>query len=204
VQFGAIERPTHQNTSWDSQKFEVPAQRWADLSEPGYGVSLLNDSRYGYDAKENVLRLTLLRSTTYPDPEADRGTHEFTYSLLPHAGGWVEGETVRRALELNVPVRTAPIVAAEKPRSYLSVSGVSTIVEALKPAVDGRGLILRLYEPHGARGEVAIGTAPVMGISRVVDCNLVEEDGEPVFTESGVFRFEIKPFQIRTFRLLSH
>jgi alpha-mannosidase len=200
VQFGAIERPTHRNTSWDKQKFEVPAQRWADLSEAGYGVSLLNDSRYGYDAHGNVLRITLLRSTTWPDPEADRGTHEFTYSLLPHAGGWVEGETVRRAWELNVPVRTRPVPTAAPSQSFLSVSGASAIVEALKPAEDGRGLILRLYEPHGARGEVVVNAGS--SLSSAVECNHVEEDGASISVSGGEFRFMIQPFQIRSFRLI--
>ncbi|MDR3707507.1 MAG: alpha-mannosidase [Capsulimonadaceae bacterium] len=200
VQFGALERPTHQNTSWDKQKFEVPAQRWADLSESGYGVSLLNDSRYGYDAKENVLRLTLLRSTTYPDPQADRGKHEFTYSLYPHAGNWVEGETVRRAWELNVPTRSRPLASAETPRSFVSLIGAAAIVEALKPAEDGRGLILRVYEPHGARGEVTVRCASEL--KQVVECNLVEEDGNEIATNGSEFKFDITPFQIRTFRLL--
>ena len=94
---GAVERPTHRNTSWDEEKFEVAAQRWADLSETGYGVSLLNDCKYGYDIRDNVMRITLLRGTTTPDPNADEGPHAFTYALLPHAGNWTEADTVRRA-----------------------------------------------------------------------------------------------------------
>ncbi|HEY3333057.1 MAG TPA: alpha-mannosidase [Capsulimonadaceae bacterium] len=201
VQFGAVERPTHQNTSWDKQKFEVAAQRWADLSETGYGVSLLNDCRYGYDTKENVLRLTLLRGTTNPDPQADRGRHEFTYSLLPHVGGWVAGETVRRAWELNVPVRTQLIAAAQPYRSFVQVYGAAAIVEALKPAEDGRGVIVRLYEPHGARGSVTVRAGD--WVRSVVECNLVEEDAGEVAMSEGMFRFDITPFQIRTFRLLA-
>ena len=204
VQFGACERPTHRNTSWDQQKFEVPAHRWADLSEADYGVSLLNDSRYGYDAKDNVLRLTLLRSTTFPDPEADRGRHEFTYALLPHAGSWTSGQTVRRAWELNVPARgqvVAPTARQAAVRSYLGVEGGSAVVEALKPAQDGRGHILRIYEPHGGRGEVTIRLD--VPVKRVVACNLVEEDGAALPVSRGVFHFALGPFQIRTFRLLT-
>ena len=104
IQFGAVERPTHRNTSWDQEKFEVCAHRWADLSEAGYGVSLLNDCKYGYDVHGDVLRVTLLRGPESPDPDADRGQHEFTYALFPHAGDWTAGETVRRGWELNVPV----------------------------------------------------------------------------------------------------
>ena len=176
------------------------AQRWADLSETGYGVSLLNDSRYGYDAHENVLRLTLLRGTTHPDPEADRGRHEFTYSLFPHAGGWADAETVRRAWELNVPVRSVAGVKPSGSRSYVTISGASAIVETLKPAEDGRGLILRLYEPHGGRGTVF--AAIEFPVKRVVECNLVEEDDIEIALDGNAFQFAIKPFQIRTFRLL--
>ncbi len=205
VQFGALERPTHRNTSWDQQKFEVPAQRWADMSESGYGVSLLNDSRYGYDAKGNVLRLTLLRSTTFPDPQADRGKHEFTYSLLPHAGNWVEGETVQRAWELNVPVRARPISVPSSSetdsRCFLSLEGADAVVETLKPALDGRGFILRIYEPCGGRGEVTVKTE--IPLKKVLNCNLVEEDANELPLKAGKFQFTIKPFQIRTFRLLN-
>lgn len=202
VQFGACERPTHRNTSWDQQKFEVPAQRWADLSEAGYGVSLLNDSRYGYDAKDNVLRLTLLRGTTFPDPQADRGRHEFTYALFPHAGGWVEGDTVRRAWELNVPARAVPAALSRgqpTARRFLSLAGAAAIVETLKPAEDGQGFILRIYEPHGGRGTVTVKLD--IPVTRVRECNLVEENGANVTVRNGAFRFEIRPFQIRTFRV---
>jgi alpha-mannosidase len=199
MQFGAYERPTHRNTSWDQQKFEVAGHRWADLSESGYGVSLLNDCRYGWDARENVLRLTLLRGTTWPDPQADRGAHEFTYALLPHAGGWVEAETVRRAWELNVPGRAMAGSWLADSRSFLSREGAAAIVETLKPAEDGRGLILRVYEPHGARGTVTVRLG--FGVQPILACNLVEEDGEEVALEGEAFRFELRPFQIRTFRL---
>lgn len=205
VQFGAYERPTHRNTSWEQQKFEVPAQRWADLSEAGYGVSLLNDSRYGYDARDNVLRLTLLRGTTFPDPEADRGTHEFTYSLYPHAGNWTDAHTVRRALELNVPVqarlarRAGGVLPA--PRSWLRPDGLPVVIETLKPAEDGRGLILRLYEPHGARGRVCLRFG--FPVERVVPCNAVEEDcGRARVCRGGVSRMAVGPFELRTLRLL--
>jgi alpha-mannosidase len=200
VQYGALARPTHQNTSWDQQKFEIPAQRWADLSEAGYGVSLLNDSRYGYDCKGNVLRLTLLRGTTNPDPEADRGWHEFTYSLLPHLGDWIAGETVKRAFELNVPLRSLPLaVPAGEPSSLLSVAGVDVIVDAIKPAENGEGLIVRLYEPHGARGKATVTTS--LPFTSVVECNHVEEGDGVVSHDGNTFTFAIKPFEIRTFRL---
>ena len=101
IPYGSIERPTTRNTPAEEAKFEVPAQRWADLSDTKHGFSLLNDSKYGYDVKGNVLRLSLLRSPEWPDPHADEGHHEFTYSLYPHAGNWRDAQTVRRGYELN-------------------------------------------------------------------------------------------------------
>jgi alpha-mannosidase len=90
IQWGNVQRPTHRNTSWDWARFETCAQKWVDLSEGGYGVSLLNNGKYGHDIHGNVMRLSLLRSPTSPDPQADQGEHRFTYSLYPHTGGWDE------------------------------------------------------------------------------------------------------------------
>ncbi len=101
IPYGNIQRPTHWNTLWDKGRFEVPAQKWADLSEGDYGVSLLNDCKYGYDIKDNVMRLTLIKSPIHPDPNADIGEHQFTYSLYPHAGDWRSGGTIQEAYRLN-------------------------------------------------------------------------------------------------------
>ena len=199
VQFGAVERPTHRNTSWDEAKFEVCAHRWADLSEPGYGVSLLNDCRYGYDVKGNVLRLTLLRGAEWPDPDADRGRHEFTYSLLPHSGDWCEGETVCRAWELNAPMLCVNSTA-DGARSFVQVDGPA-ILEALKPADDGNGWIVRVYEPHGGRGNVRVHLT--LPIRQVVETNMVEEGLRDVPFAAGGFEFAIKPFEVKTFRIVA-
>jgi alpha-mannosidase len=203
VQFGAVERLTHRNTSWDQEKFEVCAHRWADLSEAGYGVSLLNDCKYGYDAQDNMLRLTLLRGAEWPDADADRGRHEFTYALLPHGGDWREGETVRRAWELNAPLVCAasPSGGAHQPGTpaTFEISG-PVVLEALKPADDGNGWIARFYEPHGGRGPVSV-RAP-RALASVTTCNLVEENGEELPARANVFEFVVKPFEIRTFRLV--
>ena len=199
VQFGAVERPTHRNTSWDQEKFEVCGHRWADLSEAGYGVSLLNDSKYGHDAHGSVLRLTLLRGPEWPDPDADRGRHEFTYALFPHAGDWRTGATARRAWELNVPVACVPAGSAHgAPRSLLAVDGPG-VLEALKRAEDGDGWILRISEPHGGRGRVAVRVP--RALARVEACNHVEEGAETLPHDGAAFWFPIRPFQVRTFRL---
>ena len=109
IQFGNVERNTHWNTSWDYAKFEVVGHKWADLSEGDYGVSLLNDSKYGYDIKDQTMRLTLIKSGVYPDPEADQGHHSFTYSLYPHGGSWFEAGTTKEAYELNYPVQNVKV-----------------------------------------------------------------------------------------------
>jgi alpha-mannosidase len=198
VPFGVLERPNHTNTSWEQEKFEVCAQRWVDLSEAGYGVSLLNDGKYGHDLRGNVLRVTLLRGPQWPDPEADMGAHEFTYSLLPHEGGWREGQTVRQAWQLNVPLFSISTHVERPPVSFISVDGPA-ILETLKLADNGDGAILRLYEPHGGRGRVNVEFS--FRVQGVRACNLVEEDEGPVDLEGRGFAFDIKPFQVRTFRL---
>ncbi len=104
IQFGHLKRPTHENTSWDAAKFEVCAHKWADLSEGNYGVSILNDCKYGYSVSGNIMSLSLLKAATHPDPDADRGVHSFTYSLYPHEGDFREGNTIREAYLLNTPL----------------------------------------------------------------------------------------------------
>lgn len=150
IQFGNVERPTHWNTSWDFAKFETVAHRWVDLSEQDYGVSLLNDCKYGHDIKDNSIRLTLIKSGIEPDPMADQGHHSFTYSLYPHTGSWFIGGTVREAYELNFPLRCA---YADGPSGYLPTAGslattkaASTILDTVKRSEDDDSLILRFYE----------------------------------------------------------
>jgi len=203
IQFGAIQRPTHHNTPWDRAKFEVPAHRWADLSETGYGVALLNDCKYGYDVKHNVLRLSLLRASVDPDPDADQGGHDFTYALYAHPGGWQEGGVVRNGLELNVPLlaAAAPSHAGPLPATWSAVScnRESVIVETLKQAEDGADLILRVYEAHGSRGPVEIAIR--LPVESVAECSGMEEEVGPAEWRDGVLRFEIAPWQIRSFKL---
>jgi alpha-mannosidase len=202
IQYAAVERPTHRNSSWDQEKFEVCAHRWADLSEAGYGASLMNDCKYGHDLRGSTMRLTLLRGTESPDPDADRGAHEFTYALFPHAGDWVTAETVRRAWELNAPIICVPgsgqPPGPESRCATFEVEGPA-VLETVKPAEDGNGTILRFYEPHGGRGPVRVRTPlpPAMTWS----CNHVEEDGEAWPVMASGFEFPIGPFEVRTFRV---
>jgi alpha-mannosidase len=197
VQFGNVKRPTHWNTSWDYARFENVGHQWVDLSERGYGVSLLNDCKYGYDVKENVLRISLIKSATYPDPHADQGEHQFTYSLLPHEGDWLMGGTVREAWDLNCPmIGTAGLPEGEA-GSFITFSADHVWVDAVKSAEDGTGIILRLHEFAGRRGQLTVRTAGELVSWK--ETNLMEQpDGEE---QAGPFKFHIKPYEIKTFLL---
>ena len=205
IQFGSIERPTHWNTSYDKTKFEVCGHKWADLSEGAYGVSLLNDCKYGYDIKENCMRLTLLRSPIKPDPSADKGLHEFTYSLYPHAEDWRRGRTVQEGYALNVPL--VAVFAPEEIKgvsnagsvSYAQVDKQNVIIDTIKCAEDKDGIILRVYESIGARSKVKLTLN--MDVGKVFECNLMEENEKRYDYIGNTVEFYIKPYEIKTFRL---
>jgi alpha-mannosidase len=203
VQWGNVQRPTHRNTSWDWARFESCAHKWVDLSEGDYGVSLLNDCKYGHDIQDNVIRLTLLRSPTFPDPEADQGEHRFVYSLLPHTGDWRAARTVPAAYELNDPLilrRVSGGADYQEPMSLVSVDAPNVVIETVKQAEDGNGLIVRLYENHRCRGPVTLRCGfPLAAASR---CNLLEEEQAPLDVGRDSVRLAIKPYQIITLRLL--
>ncbi len=200
--FGAVRRPTHRNTSWDTARFEVPAHRWADLSEAGYGFSLLNDGRYGHSALGSTLGLTLLRSPLDPDPLADLGRHTFTYSIYPHSGAWHEAETVQEAIDLNSPLvgRTmdAESQQAGAGRQWFKIDGLT--LAALKFAEEDDDLILRLYDPYGRHGTATI--RPDIEITRASLTNVLEEEIDRVESgPDGLIRLSYHPFQIVTLRL---
>lgn len=219
IQWGNVERPIHRNTSWDWARFETCAHKWIDVSEGDYGVSLLNDCKYGHDVQDHapagaVMRLSLLRSPTMPDPTADEGRHEFRYSLLPHCGR-VGTETIAQAYAVN----NAPFVwevgetwrpqerdevawLLQNPFAYtlLETDRENVVIETIKQAEDGDGLIVRLYESQRQRGLVTLRTGfPLQAAWRT---NLLEENQAPldVVTDYEV-AFEIRPFQIITVRL---
>ena len=200
IQFGNIERPTHRSSSWDQAQFEVCAQKWADLSEGDYGVSLLNDCKYGYDVEGNVMRLTLLRSPKAPDPQTDQGHHEFTYSLFPHIGNWRNG-SIRAGYELNYPMKVVitGIHDGDLPNefSFASTNKESVFIDTIKLGDYNDKLILRCYEGHNTRGSVDIRVGvPVSGSSEV---NLLEEYESTVQLDSNCITTEITPYQVRTF-----
>ncbi len=202
IQWGNVERPTHRNTSWDWARFETCAQKWVDLSEGDYGVSLLNDCKYGHDIQQNTIRLSLLRSPTHPDPEADQGIHHFSYILLPHAGDW-KGSTIPAAYALNDPLRIfvgSPEEKATEIPTLLQVNCKHVVVETIKQAEDENGIIVRLYECHRKRGMVTLTMSFEVGSASIV--NLLEEDEQILKPHGHHISVPIKPYQILTLRLV--
>lgn len=205
IQFGSIERPTHWNTSSDMAHYENPAHKWVDLSEGNYGVALLNDCKYGYDVKDNLLRITLHRSPTEPDEIADQGQHEFTYSLLPHSGTWREGNVVQEAYALNDPLMARLVPAnpqGDLPAIYAwaEVDTDHVIVETVKKAEDDQAWIVRLYECKQYRNNAVTMTFG-NSIKKAVECNLLEEDETPVGYRGKQLTFPVKPFEVKTFKV---
>jgi len=203
IPYGSIERPTTRNTPAEKAEFEVPALRWADISDASHGFSLLNDSKYGYDAKGNVLRLSLLRSPAWPDPHADEGHHEFTYSLYPHAGDWRDGQSVRRGYELNYK-----LIARQTDTHEGSLPGAHTFIElqadnvvltAVKQAEADDALILRFYEWAGKAGDVKITLPP--GAQSAFDADLMERPITELPIEGNTFSVHTKPYEIKTVKI---
>ncbi len=203
IQWGNVQRPTHRNTSWDWARFETCAHKWADLSEGDYGVSLLNDCKYGHDIHDNVMRITLLRSPTMPDPAADLGTHQFTYSLYPHRGSWDE-RVQAEAYALNDPIvvyRVEKGAAAKQAglESLVSVSSPNLVVETIKQAEDGDGVVVRLYESRRSRGPAALRFA--FPVKAAWETNLLEETERELEVVGNEVRFDARPFQILTVKV---
>lgn len=205
IQFGNIERPTHWNTSWDYAKFETVGHKWVDLSEGNYGVSLLNDCKYGHDVKDNVIRLTLIKSAISPDETADRGSHSFTYSLFPHSGSWKENGVVETAYALNDPLlgyEVAPNTDGKLPIAYqfADISHDNVWLETVKKEEDGQAAVIRLYEYKQHRNQdvkVRFGEQ----IKKAVECNMIEEEiGEADYKENQI-SFSIKPYEVKTFKI---
>ncbi|WP_395094115.1 alpha-mannosidase [Armatimonas sp.] len=202
IPFGAIERPTHTNTSWDAATFEVSGHKWADLSEGDFGVSILSDTKYGFDARENTLSITLLKSSIYPDPDADQGHHHFTYAILPHTGDW-RNETVDEAHALNYPLlaRFAPknLKAPLLPTyDFVSVDDQGLIIETIKRTEsEENALVVRLYEALQTRGEATLTFG--FKIAEAYETNSLEQDPMPVPFKGNTLTFPYRPFEIKTF-----
>ena len=196
IQYGNVKRPTHWNTSWDMAKFETVGHQWADLSQRDYGVSLLNDSKYGYDIKDNVLRLSLLKGGIYPDPTADLGHHTFTYSLLPHKGDFVAGRTVEEAWALNQPltvVKNGPNLVLPQ----LEEGQPSLAIDAIKQAEDGHGFVMRFHEHVGSQKNVILSLPSGY---QWCETNLMERNLTDY--QDGPISVSLTPYEIKTVRII--
>ncbi len=205
IAYGIIERSTNNNTTWEQAQYEVSGHRFADLSETGYGVSILNDCKYGWDIKGNLMRLSLLRSPSSPDPEADQGEHCFTYSLFPHFDNCLY-DTVDLAHELNNPlIFEGGVVEGEEAKAEVCLAEVLTenaVIDCIKEAEDDpEAFIFRLYEPYGARGAVeVVFYRPIVSIC---ETDLLEESiGGVTLEDDDTLVFDINPFEIRTFKVV--
>ena len=203
IQFGNLERPTYRNTSWDAARFEVCGHKWADLSEGNYGVSILNDCKYGWSAVDSTLCLTLLKCATYPNPQADKGSHAFTYSLLPHGGDYRQGETVREAYSLNQPLMWRRIKTGEKKLpsefSLVSCSNPNIIIETFKQSEDGKGYIIRLYDAHNCNTNAVLSFG--VDLKRVFLCDLLENPGSELHLEGRKVKVPVSNFEIVTLKV---
>jgi alpha-mannosidase len=197
--FGAVARSNNRNTPWDTAKFEVAAHRWIDLSEPDYGVSLLNNGKYGHSAEGNILGISLLRSPIYPDPYADEGNHQFVYAIYPHRGTWRNG-TVRAAQELHRPLRYIEGGLSRDGSSFLRMTGDPVELACFKRAEDSEDIVLRFYEPHGNRGRSLVQFS--LRVERAVMVNILEEELEELSVEEDrIISLCFTPFQVVSIRL---
>ncbi|KAJ5555258.1 CAZyme family GH38 [Penicillium sp. DV-2018c] len=203
-------------------KFEVCCHKWADLSENGYGVSILNDSKYGFATCGNLMRLSLLRAPKAPDAHADMGRHRIRYAILPHAGA-LDARTIRAGFNFNNPLiveKAKPEASAFVNASFkcLAIKGApSLILDVVKrgeddddvswdgsPTRPGQSIILRVYESLGGKARGTIETS--LPVKRVFKCNILEDDEHPALDivrndGNSAIKIELRAFEVATFRL---
>lgn len=217
TQYGYVKRPTHYNTTWDMAKFEVCCHKFADLSESNFGVSILNDSKYGFATCGNLMRLSLLRSPKAPDAHADMGTHKIRWAILPHKGS-LGATTVRTAYNFNNPMKIAS-APADEVKTMMSTQPVkltgdsSLILDCVKRGEDdddvaqgllpkraGKSVILRIYDSLGGRSKATVSTA--WDVKKVWKTNILEDDGEEIsLHKDGSFPISLRAFEVATYRL---
>ena len=200
IQYGNVTRKTHRNTSWDKARFESCGQKWMDVSEGHYGVSLLNDCKYGHSVKDSCIGLTLIKSGTEPNPTTDQEMHFFTYSLYPHTETWKAAGTVPQAFFLNQPALVSKGGKPGESFSLASLNVPNVVLETVKKAEDGDGVILRMYECENARTPVTLTFNRPFASAESCNC-LEEPDGEPVKVNGNKVSFLVKPFEIKTIRI---
>lgn len=197
IQYGNVRRATHKNTSWDVARFEVCAHKWADVSEGDYGFSLMNDCKYGHSVDERGVALTLLKSSTYPNPTADQETHRFTYAIAPHEGGWRQADVPGMAYRLNIPVTAAPGRGGEgTPAPFARVDRPNVIVESVKRGLREEVTVLRLYECYGQRTSVKLTLGERPGA--VYSASMMEDKQERLEADDGAVALTLRPYEIVT------
>ena len=204
IQNGILRRATHDNTSWDIAKHEVYGHKFVDLSENNYGVSLLNDCKYGYSAKENVLGLSLLKSAKHPNENADMGTHHFVYSLFLHQNAGL-ADTLREAELLNEELMVKKMEGSEFSCNFVEIDKKNVVLDCLKPSEMGETLILRVHEHLGQETCFEVNISSLENV-KVKSVNILEnekkEEKEIILgVERNKFFARIKPFQILTFKI---
>ena len=199
IQYGNLTRKTFSNTSWDRARFESCGQKWCDVSEGHYGVSVLNDCKYGHSVKDGCIGLTLIKSGIEPNPVTDQEVHHFTYALFPHQEGWQAGGTVRQAFFLNQPALVAAGGTADAGESLASVDVPNVVLETIKQAEDGDGVILRMYECENALTPVTLTWAKPFTSAEAENC--IEQKTGEVEVSGNQIRFTIKPYEVKTIRI---
>ncbi len=200
IQYGNVRRATHKNTSWDVARFEVCAHKWADVSEADYGFSLMNDCKYGYSVDENSIALTMLKSSTYPNPEADQEIHHFTYSIMPHQGDWREAGTPSEAYHLNIPVMTVKGTGKDSVLpSFAKTDRKNVMIEVVKQQLDGEDTIIRMYECYGARTKASLTLGCIPSSVKVV--NMLEDEIGDACWNGNQVSVSLKPYEILTLKV---
>jgi alpha-mannosidase len=204
IQFGNLERTTHNNTTWDSAQFEVCGHKWADLSDNSFGLSVLNDCKYGWNVKEGHIRPSILRCATELKPNQDREVHNVTYALYPHAGAVQDSRVVQEGYQLNVPMYTAFARAQDgalpEQFSMVSCDAGNVIVETVKKAEDSDALIVRVYETWNRKTDCTLTFGRPIRDAFVT--NLLEERDVPIRTEGNAIPLSFKPFEIQTIKVI--
>lgn len=200
VQFGNLTRKTHQNTSWDVARFESCGQKWIDLSEGHYGVSMLNDCKYGHSVKDGNMALTLIKSGIEPNPTTDQEEHDFTYAIYPHAEGWRQAQTVAEAYKLNQPLVAETGTEAKPAYSFASADASNVIVETVKKAEDKEGTVIRMYESENSYTKTKLTVNAEF--QKAFRCNLLEETESEVSVNGNQIEVVLKPYEVVTVKLV--
>jgi alpha-mannosidase len=203
IPYGSIERSTQRKTNWEKARFEVPAEKWADMTSGDYGVSLLNNSKYGYDTKDNVMRLSLLRSPKWPDPTQDMGKHTIDYALYPHKGDWKLANTVQQGWNYNEPLiammNSVHPGSLPLSNSFVKLNEDNLVLTTVKKAEDSNAWIIQWYDAEGRATEATL-TLPAVP-KKVLQSNFMEVDGKPIHFNGKVVKVKTKKNSVETIKV---